>query len=96
MHVPRVEAALQLLQRLISLAEPGVQERHRVGRNIPLARDGFQCIQHLPGFVRAPQFCQQVPPSATTLLLLPESRPAFCNASSAKSLLPNCSWACPS
>ena len=62
MHVPRVEAALQLLQCLISLAEPGVQERHRVGRNIPLARDGFQCIQHLPGFVRAPQFCQQVPP----------------------------------
>jgi hypothetical protein len=41
MHVPHVETALQMLQGHFSLAEPGVYECHRIGRNIPLARDGF-------------------------------------------------------
>jgi hypothetical protein len=41
MHVACFIGALQALQGRIPLAEPRVHERHRIGRNIPLARDGF-------------------------------------------------------
>jgi len=69
--------ALKALQGRIPLAEPRMHERRRIGRNIPLARNGLQCIQHLPGLVRAPQLREQVPLERYHLAVAAGERPAF-------------------
>jgi hypothetical protein len=44
MHVSCFVGALEALQGRIPLAESGVHKGHCIGRNIALARDGFERI----------------------------------------------------
>src|ERR1035438_1425132 len=69
MDVVRMVSAIQPIQRLILLAEPGVHERRPVRRHIALARNSFQRVQYLASLPDPSQLRQQVAPEPDRLAI---------------------------
>ena len=50
-HVVHLEGAIERVQSLFMLTETQVNLGHRIGRNVPVARNRFECLQHFKSLI---------------------------------------------
>ena len=97
MHVVRVVGTIEPIQGLIMSPEPGVHERQSRRAVHTVRAKRLRVCSGLQEPLRRAPACRTSSRGARSLCYFPPLNcPAFCNASKANSLLPNCSHACAS